>query len=205
MLEFSFGQWANVPNAGLANFGFTSLNVGPTRIQGLEATAVGEAKFGPGTLQALVSYTYAQPLALDPDRTYATDAAGSALTYTSTSLDPSNKVLKYRYRHVGKADLAYTWRRVTGAFSIRANSFMENIDGIFTSPLVAIYVPGVADSRYFTSGGDFVADARLQFKASDRWTVVAAVTNLNNRVVSPRPALLAEPRMFSLQANFLLH
>jgi len=114
-------------------------------------------------------------------------------------------VLKYRYRHVGKADVAYTWRRLTAAFSLRANSFMENIDGIFTSPLVAIYVPGVADSRTFTSGGDFVADARLQFKVSDRWTLIAAATNLNNRVVSPRPALLAEPRMLSFQANFLLH
>ncbi len=205
MLEFSFGQWANVPNAGLANFGFTSLNVGPTRIQGLEATLVGEAKLGPGTLQALVSYTYAQPLALDPDRTYATDAAGSALSYTTTSLDPSKRVLKYRYRHVGKTDLAYVHRRLTAAVSLRANSFMENIDGIFTSPLVAIYVPGVADSRYVTSGGDFVADARLQYKVSERWTLIAAVTNVNNRVVSPRPALLAEPRMLSLQANFLLH
>ena len=205
MLEFSFGQWANVPNAGLANFGFTSLNVGPTRILGLEATAVGEAKLGPGQLQAMLSYTFAQPIALEPERVYATDAAGSALTYTSTSLDPSKNVLKYRYRHVGKADVAYTWRRVTAAFSLRANSFMENIDGIFTSPLVAIYVPGVADSRYFTQGGDFVADARLQFKVSDRWTLIAAATNLNNRVVSPRPALLAEPPMLSFQANFLLH
>jgi hypothetical protein len=29
---------------------------------------------------------------------------------------------------VGKADVAYTWRRLTAAFSLRANSFMENID-----------------------------------------------------------------------------
>ncbi len=205
MLEFSFGQWANLPNAGLANFGFTSLNVGPTRIQGAEATAVGEAKLGPGILQAMLSYTFAQPLALDPDRVYATDAAGNPLSYTSTSLDPSRRVLKYRYRHVGKADFAYVWGSVTAAFSLRANSFMENIDGIFTSPLVAIYVPGVADSRYFTSSGDFVADARIQCKVSDRWTLIAAGTNLTNRVVSPRPALLAEPRMWSLQANFLLN
>ncbi|MFZ9732746.1 MAG: TonB-dependent receptor plug domain-containing protein [Schleiferiaceae bacterium] len=205
MLEFSFGQWANVPNAGLANFGFTSLNVGPTRIQGAEATAVGEAKLGPGTLQAMLSYTLAQPLALDPNLVYATDAAGAELSYTSTSLDPSRRVLKYRYRHVGKADLAYVWGRVTGAFSLRANSFMDNIDGIFTSPLVAIYVPGVADARRYTSGGDFVADARVQYKVSDRWTLIAAGTNLTNRVVSPRPALLAEPRMWSIQANFYLH
>ena len=205
MLEFSFGQWANVPNAGLANFGFTSLNVGPTRIQGLEATLVGEAKLGPGTLQTMLSYTWAQPLALDPDRVYATDAAGASLSYTSTSLDPSKNILKYRYRHVGKADLAYVWGRATAAFSVRANSFMDNIDGIFTSPLVAIYVPGVADSRYFTASGDFVADARVQYKLGKRWTLIAAGTNLTNRVVSPRPALLAEPRMWSLQANFLLH
>ncbi|MFZ9189616.1 MAG: hypothetical protein ACO204_00765, partial [Schleiferiaceae bacterium] len=168
-------------------------------------TAVGEAKLGPGTLQAMLSYTFAQPLALDPNLVYATDAAGAELSYTSTSLDPSRRVLKYRYRHVGKADLAYVWGRFTAAFSLRANSFMDNIDGIFTSPLVAIYVPGVADSRYFTASGDFVADARVQCKLSQRWTLIAAGTNLTNRVVSPRPALLAEPRMWSLQANFLLH
>jgi iron complex outermembrane receptor protein len=205
MLEFSFGQWANVPNAGLANFGFTSLNVGPTRIQGAEVTVVGEMNLGPGTIQTLLSYTFVQPLALDPDYVYATDAAGAELSYVSTSLDPSNNILKYRYRDVGKADLAYVFGRATAAFSLRANSFMENIDGIFTSPLVAIYVPGVADSRYFTSGGDFVVDARVQYKLSDRWTIIAAGTNLSNRVVSPRPALLAEPRMWSVQANFLLH
>jgi outer membrane receptor protein involved in Fe transport len=106
---------------------------------------------------------------------------------------------------VAKADLAYVWRRVTGALSLRANSFMSNIDGIFTSPLVAIYVPGVADSRYFTRGGDFVADVRVQFKATERWTLIAGVSNLGNRVVSPRPALLAEPRMLSFQCNFYLN
>ena len=205
MLEFSFGQWANLPNAGLANFGFTALNVGPTRIQGVEATLVGEAKLGPGTLQAMASYTWAQPLALAPDEVYAYDAVGSPLTYTSTSLDPSKRVLKYRYQHVVKADLAYVWRRFTGALSLRANSFMSNIDGIFTSPLVAIYVPGVADSRYFTRGGDFVADARVQFRATERWTLIAGVSNIGNRVVSPRPALLAEPRMLSFQCNFYLN
>ena len=205
MLEFTFGKWGTLPGTTLANYGFTSLNVGPTRITGLELTGGARGQVGSVKLEGMVGYTYSLPVALDPTAVYATDADGQALSYQSTSLDPSQNLLKYRYVHNAKADIQAVWKGWTLGGSLRYNSFMSNIDAIFTDPLIAIFVPGVADSRYQLNKGDLFLDFRLNKRLSRQLTVQTGIQNALNRLASPRPALLAEPRMVSLQLSYALN
>ena len=205
MLEFTFGKWGNLPGTTLANYGFTSLNVGPTRITGLELTGGARSYMGPVKVEGMLGYTYALPVALDPSGVYATDADGQALSYESTSLDPSQNLLKYRYVHNAKADVQASWKGWTLGGSLRYNSFMANIDAIFTDPLIAIFVPGVADSRYQLNQGDLFLDFRLNKRLTERLVLQAGLTNALNRLASPRPALLAEPRTISLQLSYALN
>ena len=205
MLEFTFGKWGNLPGTTLANYGFTSLNVGPTRITGLELTGGARGFVGPIKVEGMAGYTYSLPVALDPTGVYATDVDGQALSYQSTSLDPSKNLLKYRYVHNAKADIQASWKGWTLGGSVRYNSFMSNIDAIFTDPLIAIFVPGVADSRYQLNAGDFFVDLRLNTRLTDHLTVQTGVLNALNRLASPRPALLAEPRTFTLQLSYALN
>jgi len=205
MLEFTFGKWGNLPGTTLANYGFTSLNVGPTRITGLELTGGLRGFVGPIKAEGMLGYTYSLPVALDPTGVYATDVDGQALSYQSTSIDPSNNLLKYRYVHNAKADLQATWKGWSVGTSVRYNSFMANIDAIFTDPLIAIFVPGVADSRYQLNKGDFFVDLRLNKRLSQQLTFQTGILNVGNRLASPRPALLAEPRTFTLQLSYALN
>ena len=205
MLEFTFGKWGNVAGTTLANYGFTSMNVGPTRIAGVEWTSGAQAQLGPIQLQAMAGYTYAQPLALDPSFVYAQDADGLALSYNSTSLDPSKQLLKYRYVHTAKGDLQAQYKKLRLGTSIRYNSFMSNIDGIFTDPLIAIFVPGVAASRYQLNKGDLFVDLRFGAQLTERLSLQMGLLNALNRLASPRPALLAEPRSVTLQLSYALN
>ena len=205
MLEFSFGKWGNLPGTTLANYGFTSLNVGPTRITGLELSAASRAQWGRCILEAMAGYTYSHPVALDPTYAYATDEDGDPISYQSTSIDPSKGLLKYRYVHTAKSDINLRYGRWSLGGSLRYNSFMSNIDAIFTDPLIAIFVPGVADSRYQLNQGDLFMDIRLLTRISEQWTLQCGVSNLFNRLASPRPALLSEPRTFSLQVSYALN
>ncbi len=202
MLEFTFGKWGNRPGTTLANYGFTSLNVGPTRITGFELSGGARGYFGPVKIEAMAGYTYSLPVALDPSDVYATDADGLAISYLSTSLNPSQNLLKYRYVHQAKSDLQATWKGWTLGGSLRYNSFMANIDAIFTDPLIAIFVPGVADSRYQLNQGDVFVDFRMNKRLTEHFVLQAGLTNALNRLASPRPALLAEPRTFSLQLSY---
>ena len=74
MIEFTFGQW-DLPSTPdpLENFygiGFKCINIGETRISGVEASLMGEGEIGPIDISVLGSYTYANPVILNPDSTY---------------------------------------------------------------------------------------------------------------------------------------
>ena len=127
------------------------------------------------------------------------------MSYTSTSLDPSRKMLKYRYRNIIKGDMEMIWKNFSVGLSLRYNSFMENIDAIFTDPLISIYVPGVQDSRYYMNNGDLFFDIRAQYRFNKDWKAQIGILNLMNRLSSPRPALLSKPRSFMFQISYELN
>jgi iron complex outermembrane receptor protein len=152
MMEFSFGQWAqNIPDPNdpneslnLYGLGFKSVNIGSTQISGAEISVNGQGKINHNlTINILAGYTYMNPVALNPDHIYAYESdiiasgivyPGGPITYRSSSSDST--MLKYRYKHIAKADVEIVYKGISIGGSFRYNSFMKNIDFIFTQPIL---------------------------------------------------------------------
>jgi iron complex outermembrane receptor protein len=206
MMEFSFGRWANSldPNA-LFGLGFKSLNIGAIDISGAEFSLAADGTWGNLGIQMLLGYTYMNPTVLNPEEVYAQgqpfplpDWYEPQITYYNSGVD-SLTILKYRYRHLAKADVQLTWKNVFLGGSLRYNSFMENVDRFFESELFSSFVPGIAESRAANSEGDWVMDFRVGFSFLDRYRVALLIDNVNNREVVVRPAMYGPPRRITLQ------
>ena len=122
MMEFSFGQWGD--DGGL---GFKSVNVGVTRISGLELSLSGQGKLNKDlSINILGGYTYMNPIALNIDEVYdqtTHDDDTIDITYDKSSYDPS--ILKYRYQHIAKLDMALIYKKFSLGSSFRYNDFMQ--------------------------------------------------------------------------------
>ncbi len=208
MIEFSFGFWGQTPNP-FENIGFLSLNVGPTRISGLELTFTGTGKINQVDLRILAGYTYTQPIALNPTDVYAqyTDLGGTPVdvSYETTSSNAEGGILKYRYQHLARLDVNAEYKRIGLGGSVRYNDYMQNIDAIFEASLGNFeFFPGVKESRQTLNNGDLVIDARVYYQFSPQWRASFIVDNATNREFSPRPAQLGPPRRFTLQVIYSL-
>jgi outer membrane receptor for ferric coprogen and ferric-rhodotorulic acid len=84
---------------------------------------------------------------------------------------------------------------------------MENIDAVFTDPLISIFVPGVQDSRrdMAMTDGDMFVDLRSQYRFNENWKAQVGVLNVFNQLSSPRPALLSKSRSFMIQISYELN
>lgn len=200
MIEYNAAQWGP-QSAPLFGFGFSPVNIGNTSITGIELSTALEGKLGSTDYRLLGGYTYSLPVISDPDEAYATNRTGRDLTYRQTSSDTATNILKYRYRHLAKLDAQISWRNWEFGASFRYNSFMENIDNIFLIPLVT---EGVDEARQRLSSGDFVVDARIEYRFSRNWRADFIVNNLFNREVMIRPAYLGPPTQWMLRLNYRL-
>ncbi|MCH8555380.1 MAG: TonB-dependent receptor [Schleiferiaceae bacterium] len=205
MMEFSFAQW-QAPNPAMNDLGigFKSVNVGPTRITGLETTLSGMGTIRDVVVRFIGGYNYSLPVALDPDNAYANNFTGAPITYTNSSSNAENNILKYRYQHLVKADLQLDYKRFFVGYSVRYNSFMQNIDEIFEGQLIAFLLPGVGirESRESTPNGDLVMDARAGYKYNDKLQFSVIANNITNRIYFPRPAMIGPPRLFMIQLQY---
>lgn len=199
MMEFSFGNWN--PNTGLG-LGFKSINVGVGKVKGFEFETMGEGKVGKTRWQLLGGYTYTLPQVVNPNFIYARDSASQELNFNNTRND-SNNLMKYRFKHLLRADVQCTWRRFEYGLSYRYNSRMTNIDGAFTKGILSFFITGIQRSMD-RLGSAHIFDARVAYKISDRCKVNAQVSNLLNREYVGRPCDLRPPRSFQLQAVWTL-
>jgi iron complex outermembrane receptor protein len=190
MIEFSFGRWGEGTDPfDFSNFGFRSLNIGAVRILGTEINWAGVAKFSAHELQFLAGYTFTDPRVLNPDQPLI-EGSGS---YRQLSSDTSD-ILKYRYRHLVKADVQYIFKnRFRLGGSIRYNDFMQAMDELFVN------IVGVRSVRERLNAGDFFVDLRAGYNFSETLSVNLIVDNVFNREAMPRPALLGMPRRYMLQ------
>jgi iron complex outermembrane receptor protein len=206
MMEFTFGIWGDGLDANgnplpLGPFGFKSVNVGKTQISGLEISINGQGKINSNfTINALAGYTYMNPISLDLNKPYITDYYGNEVTYGLSSSDST--ILKYRYRHIAKADVELKYRKISVAGSFRYNSFMENIDYIFTDPYIESMIPGINEAREKFQNGDMIIDMRLGYQFNNMVKLGLIVTNLLNREYMTRPANMMPPRTFAFQCSF---
>ena len=219
MIEFTFGQWDLPANPDpLANFygiGFKCINIGETRISGAEISLMGEGKIGPINVSLLSSYTRANPIILNPDSTYYeyTNALGelTEVTYNNASHDTTGHILKYRHEHLLKFDINLEYKSIMSGLSVRFNSLMKNMDGVFGSGLFnegggtdgnpTVIDIGILESRNRMLNGDLIIDWRIGAHINENITLSFIIDNLLNREYQNRPADLGAPRTLTLKLS----
>jgi len=187
MMEFTFGQWGHPLNDPFFGLGFKSMNVGTTRVRGIDVSLIGQGKVGQVGVNMLLGYTYMDPQSL------TFDLAKDTLVNTS-----KENVLKYRYRHIAKADVELSWRKFMIGGSMRYNSFMENIDAFFYN--ASYLLGGIKEYRERFNTGDFVFDTRISYQLNTNVRIALVTNNIANREYASRPADVQPPRSFTLQA-----
>lgn len=196
MMEYTFGNWGK-PGT-ITGLGFKALNVGSTTINGIEISTAIEGKIHPKIeYRLLAGYTYTNPISDHPSNPIGQDNNGNDLTYINSSSDTSGYILKYRYQHIAKADLQLNlWKWRTG-FSMRYNSFMQNIDEAFN-----VFITGVEDYRNENPDGNLICDFRLGYQFTKKVQADVLVNNLFNEELLIRPGFLGPPRSYSLRLNY---
>ena len=200
MMEFTFGEfkpdsipWSlNPEDPGYINkwFGFQAQNAEKARISGIEFSFNSQGKIKDVQLTSLVGYTYMNPISLNSDS-----------AYLSTFSDTNTNVLKYRFRHLVKADVEAEWKGISLGMSARFNSFMNNIDRIFEEEIVpgTSILPGLKDYRLLNNKGALVVDFRLGYNFAEHYRVGFIINNLLNAEYVTRPGDIQAPRTFILQ------
>jgi len=200
MMEFSYGQWGSASSNEVGGIGFKSINVGTTRITGAELSLSGQGKINSDlTINLLAGYTYMNPISLDLNYVYGEDYYGKPLTYGNSGSDST--MLKYRYKHIAKADIEILYKKISFGGSMRYNSFMKNIDYIFTSELLPILtgISGINEARDKFKDGDLIIDLRAGYQVTKTARLGFIVNNLLNREYMSRPANMMPPRTFAMQ------
>ena len=208
MMEFSFGIWGGEDDT-LGGLGFKSINIGETQISGIEVSLNGQGKITPNlTVNLIAGYTYMNSMSLNPNTPYAygrdhglpsnNGFIDQSYTYKNTSSDTT--ILKYRYNHIAKADIEIIYKKISFGASARYNSFMKNIDFIFTQlgsengP-----IPGINDAREKFKDGDLIIDIRAGYQMTKTARLGFIVNNLLNTEYMSRPANMMPPRTFAMQ------
>lgn len=207
-IEYLFGLW----DPQIALIGFKFLNTGDSRVRGIDmslaaTTPETNKRFGVSTL---IGYTYIEPVSLTPDSVYAHDKGlpgglPQPLSYKNSSMDTTNNVLKYRFKHMFKLDIEFKIYRFSFGVSNKYYSKMQNIDKAFstieetTANAYPFFdkIKGVKfwASHYFIS----VWDARLSFAISDKQKLSLVCNNVLNEVYSLRPLKIEAPRNAAIQ------
>lgn len=209
-IEYLFGVWE--PEVALVGFKF--LNTGNSRVRGVDfsiaaATPETNKKFG---VFALIGYTYIEPITLSPDSVYARDKSlggfGQDLTYKTSSLDTTDNILKYRFKHMFKSDVEFKIYQFSVGFSYRYYSKMQNIDRAFQDIEVLTdnaypYINKIKGIEFWKKNEHIhIFDLRMSYKLSDRHKLSLICSNLLNKAYSLRPLKIEAPRTTSIQYVF---
>ena len=227
MMEFTFGAFGNspvngarynpaFPNDPLLGLGFSSQNVGNTRIIGGEFTILGTGKlFNKLPMNILAGYTYANPKNLNwEDTLFVYDRFGSGFTsgtYAETSSSSEN-TLKYRSNHTFKLDIEFfLYKEKIGlGLSVQYTSFMLNLDRVFVKDFADLEgslltgtnaFSALATFRANNERGNSLVDPRISYKFTDKAKLTFICRNALNQQIMERPAFLSAPRNYTLQLD----
>lgn len=158
-------------------FGFQSLNVGNTRINGFEISVAGQGRVGNITPSLLIGYTYIDPKFRN-------------FTPRDTIVSTANyNVLKYRFRHNFKFDGEITHAKFSVGAAVLYNSNMESIDRIFD-----LAIKGVNAFRTQHNKGFTTVDIRAAYKFTPKIKMSVIGANIFNEEYAYRPGLVEAPR-----------
>lgn len=214
-IEYLFGIW----DPSVALIGFKFMNTGDSRVRGVDmsmalTTPETNKKFG---ITALIGYTYVEPVSLTPDSIYAHSKAiggfgpGIDLSYKKASMDTTDNILKYRFKHMFKADVEVKIYRFNIGFSYRYYSAMQNIDKAFidleqlTGNASQYFYVIKATDYWRTHYGFEVIDLRLGCKLTENHKISFVVSNLLNTDYSLRPMKIESPRTAAIQYVYSLN
>jgi iron complex outermembrane receptor protein len=167
----------------------------------------GMAKLSPKfDLNFIVGYNYIVPTTLSPDYVYAIDSLNRVFTYNSTSLDPTNKILKYRFLHNVKADIEIVYnKKISVGISVKYFSKIVNMDKIIEDfEQITVDNELLQDIRYMDyynahRFGNWIFDARLSYQINEKHKLAIISSNVFNRIYSLRPLKIEPPRTIMLQ------
>lgn len=206
-IEFVAAQWGDVNVDPLYGFGFKSINIGKSMVYGVDASIMGTGEITKDLkMDVLIGYTYSNPLVDDPNYVYGADPYGNELTNLNTSdtARANPRQMKYRYKHLVRADIEFTYKFWSIGGSLRYNSFMDNVDNIFLTFDKLNAIKDVIKSRDYHKNGDYVIDLRTSFMVKKGHKFSFICNNVLNRVYSLRPVSVEAPRsfIFQYQATF---
>ncbi|MFN6083384.1 MAG: hypothetical protein ACK476_00470, partial [Fluviicola sp.] len=141
-------------------------------------------------------YTFMNPVAINPDSLYL-------LTWSNDTAG----MLKYRFKHLAKADIQAEYKGFAFGVSMRMNSFMVNIDKIFEEGIFGNQIlPGIKNYRNdpVNQKAELAFDARVSYTYKERYKASFIVNNLTNTEIMGRPGDIQAPRLFIVQLAYKL-
>jgi len=177
MLEFTFSN--------IFAIGFQSQNIGNTIIRGVDFNITGSGRIWKKLpLKGLIGYTYLDPRFSD---------FGEIEKASSSS---EENILKYRYQHTGKLDIATDFKHFNVGVAGFYYSNLEAIDRVFS-----IFINGLEDYRAENDSPFSVWNVRLSYAINSRFKVSAHANNAFNAEYTLRPALIEAPRHFTIRLD----
>ncbi|MBA4240326.1 MAG: hypothetical protein C0448_06350 [Sphingobacteriaceae bacterium] len=208
-IEYLFGTW----DPDVAVVGFKFVNTGNSRVRGVDlslaaTTPETNKKFG---VTALIGYTYIEPVSLTPDSVYVTTkslqpgAPGTPISYKNSSMDTTDNILKYRFKHMFKADVEFKIYKFNVGVSYRYYSQMQNIDKAFQdieqlTKDANVYFNEIKATDYWKSNHYIdIFDARIGYNLGKKHKISLVCNNVLNKIYSLRPMKIEAPRTTSIQ------
>ncbi|MBR9859940.1 TonB-dependent receptor [bacterium] len=202
MTEFTFAAWKPFNPPADLGFGFKSVNIPETRVQGLELSIVSSGKIQGFEIQGFAGYNLNSFINLQPDSVVLVDANGSSKTYRELSYSEAGNELKYRPRHSFKADIIVEYKRFYIGAGVAAQTEFVNIDTNFTYSLIASFVPGVDSAMKDGISAYTIWNFRAGYKFNDHFQLNFIVDNAFNHEFMIRPADLGPPRRIRCQISY---
>jgi iron complex outermembrane receptor protein len=172
--------------------GFQAQNAERARITGIEFSMNSSGKIGEVEVLTLLGYTYMNPISLNTDP-----------IYTATFSDTTGSMLKYRFKHLAKADIECNYKKFGVGLSARYNSFMRNIDLAFEDGVLGQEIlVGMASYRAQFNKGVPVFDLRFNYAITEAFKCNLILNNLTNAEYVSRPGAIQAPRNFVVQLQY---
>jgi iron complex outermembrane receptor protein len=208
-IEYMFGIWKpfTSPETMSSGAGFMFLNTGKSQVLGIDASFAGQANFSKkSSVTFLLGYNYIVPTTLTPDFEYAKDSVGRVFSYNTTSLDPKQKILKYRFLHNVKLDAEYTYnKKFSFGMSGKYFSKIVNMDAIiedFEETTIDVDIlQDLCYMDYYNAHrfGNWIFDCRISFNLTETHKFALIGSNILNRSYSLRPLKIEAPRTIMIQ------
>ena len=184
---------------GVPQFFFQPLNLGKTRIAGVEGSVVGQGRVGrvPVRVVAGGTFNYAGDLVSDPAQDSLHIFVQNMVQSMGSSRDSlvaAGSLLKYRNKGSLKVDVEWDMGPWTAGVALNHESFIDAVDWYFEE-----LVSGLVNYREQFTDGARRWDARLTYRAPKGQRFSLVVNNLNNAVLSNRPGIMAPPRHVMLR------